>query len=117
MEQPGLKKNKNTEKTNQKKGTNDGISISKKQSITSAQFQKMKKIFEPSNQSGQKKKFAMNSFKFQRLQKLFELPSNQTDKKKALPNIHQTIMPNSIPNQSEAHQTQKKNCSTTTKNN
>ena len=110
MEQPGLKKNKNTEKTIQKKGANDGISNkNKKLSITSAQFQKMINIFEPSsNQSGQKKKYAMNSFKFQRLQKLFEVPSNQSNKGKALPNMHQTIMPIPIINQPVVQQPQKK---------
>ena len=110
MEQPGLKKNKNTEKTIQKKGANDGISNkNKKLSITSAQFQKMINIFEPSsNQSGQKKKYAMNSSKFQRLQKLFEVPSNQSNKGKALPNMHQTIMPIPIINQPVVQQPQKK---------
>ena len=108
MNKPGLKKN--TDNTNQKQVTNDGISRGNiKQPFTSAQFQKVKNIFEPSSkQSRVKKKCSITSAQFQKIKKVFETSSNQSVKGKALPNIHQTKMPMPIPNQPKGKQIQKK---------
>ena len=104
MNQPGSKENKNKEKSNQKK-------VKERQSITSAEFNKVKNIFEPkSNKPKVKKKFSINPFKFQRLRKVFEAPSDQSGKGKALPRINQAKMPVPMPiqKQPQVQQIQKK---------
>ena len=108
MNKPGLKKN--TDNTNQKQAINDSISRGNiKQPFTSAQFQKVKNIFEPSSkQSRVKKKCSITSAQFQKIKKVFETSSNQSVKGKALPNIHQTKMPMPIPSQPKGKQIQKK---------
>ena len=114
MNQPGLKKN--TEKTNQKQAKNDGVSSGNiKQPFTSAQFQKVKKIFEPSsNKSARKKKFSITPAQFQKIRKVFEPSLNQSGKGKELLRIHQTKMPMAMPmpmpmpNQPQGQQVQKK---------
>ena len=100
-----IEKNLKINKTLQKKPTFAGIKkLQKKNSITSIQFEKLKKIFEPtSNKSGPKKKFAMNRLKYLRLKKVFEMPPIM-DKEKDLSNNPQIKI--KIPNQPQAKQTQ-----------
>jgi hypothetical protein len=99
MKKPETNKNKkNTENTNQKKVTN--AYRNPKKSITSAHFQKLKKMFEPtSNQSGPKKKFAMNRFKFERLKKVFEVSEILSTKGKDLPLVQQAKLTEKKPAQ------------------
>ena len=91
----------NIEKTNQEKATDDGKSSGNQdKSITSGQFQTLRKSFLPSsNLSKLKKKFALERIKLLRLKKIFEMSS-------ILSQIQQTKMP--IPNQSQDQQTEKK---------
>ena len=117
MNKPGIKKN--TENTNQQQAKNDGTSSGNiKQPFTSAQFRKVKKIFEPpSKQSGVKKKFSITPAQFQKIKKVFETSSNQSGKGNVLTRIHQTKMPMPmpIPNQPQGKQIQKKTSEKTQK--
>ena len=102
-----IEKNLKINKTLQKKPTFAGIKkLQKKNSITSIQFEKLKKIFEPTkNKSGPKNKFAMNSLKYLRIKKFFEMPPIM-DKEKDLSNNPQIKI--KITNQPQAKQTQPK---------